>query len=316
MAQVQTARGPVEAASLGRVLMHEHVFVLTAEVQQNYPEEWGAEDERVADAVRRLRELPAAGINTIVDVTVIGQGRDIARIKRIAAQVPELNIVVATGVYTFDAVPLFFWRRPRGTMTEFFVRDITEGVQDTGVKVGMLKCAVDTKGLTEGVEQVLRAVARAHVATGGTPITIHTHAAGQHGPEIVRVLKEEGVDFSRVVLGHSGDAVNNPDYLSEMADTGLTLGMDRFGIDHFATFQQRSDLVAEMCRRGYAGRMVLAHDTCCYIDWFGPGTLDDLKHWHYLHVSQDVLPYLREHGVPDSDIDAMLVTNPARILAG
>lgn len=316
MAQVQTARGPVEAASLGRVLMHEHVFVLTAEVQQNYPEEWGDEDERVADAVRRLRELPAVGIDTIVDVTVIGQGRNIPRIKRIAAQVPELNIVVATGVYTFDAVPLFFWRRPRATMTEFFVRDITEGVQDTGVKAGMLKCAVDAKGLTEGVEQVLRAVARAHVATGGTPITIHTHAAGQHGPEIVRVLKEEGVDFSRVVLGHSGDAVNNPDYLSEMADTGLTLGMDRFGIDHFATFRQRSDLVAEMCRRGYAGRMVLAHDTCCYIDWFGPGTLDDLKNWHYLHVSQDVLPYLREHGVPDSDIDAMLVTNPVRILTG
>jgi len=316
MAQVQTARGPVEAASLGRVLMHEHVFVLTAEVQQNYPEEWGDEDERVADAVRRLRELPAVGIDTIVDVTVIGQGRNIPRIKRIAAQVPELNIVVATGVYTFDAVPLFFWRRPRATMTEFFVRDITEGVQDTGVKAGMLKCAVDAKGLTEGVEQVLRAVARAHVATGGTPITIHTHAAGQHGPEIVRVLKEEGVDFSRVVLGHSGDAVNNPDYLSEMADTGLTLGMDRFGIDHFATFRQRSDLVAEMCRRGYAGRMVLAHDTCCYIDWFGPGTLDDLKNWHYLHVSQDVLPYLREHGVPDSDIDAMLVTNPVHVLAG
>ena len=316
MAQVQTVRGPVEAAGLGRVLMHEHVFVLTAEVQQNYPEEWGDEDERVADAVRRLRELPAAGIDTIVDVTVIGQGRNIPRIKRIAAQVPELNIVVATGVYTFDAVPLFFWQRPRGTMTEFFVRDITEGVLDTGVKAGMLKCAVDTKGLTEGVEQVLRSVARAHVATGGTPITIHTHAAGQHGPEIVRVLKEEDVDFSRVVLGHSGDAVNNPDYLAEMADTGLTLGMDRFGIDHFATFQQRSDLVAEMCRRGYAGQMVLAHDTCCYIDWFGPGRLDDLKNWHYLHVSQDVLPYLREHGVPEADIDAMLVTNPARILAG
>jgi phosphotriesterase-related protein len=180
----------------------------------------------------------------------------------------------------------------------------------------MLKCAVDTKGLTEGVEQVLRAVCRAHVATGGTPITIHTHAAGQHGPAILEVLKQEGVDLNRVVLGHSGDAVRDPGYLAAMADSGLTLGMDRFGIDHFATFQDRSDLVVEMCRRGYANRMVLAHDTCCYIDWFGPGTLDDLKNWHYLHVSQDVLPYLREHGVPDSDIDQMLTANPARILAG
>jgi phosphotriesterase-related protein len=314
--QVQTARGPVAAAGLGQVLMHEHVFVLTADVQQNYPDEWGNEDDRVADAVRRLSELPANGISTIVDVTVIGQGRNIPRIKRIAASVPGLNIVVATGVYTFDAVPMFFWQRPRETMTEFFVRDITEGIAGTGVKAGMLKCAVDEKGLTEGVERVLRSVARAHVATGGTPVTIHTHAAGQHGPAIVAVLKEEGVDFSRVVLGHSGDAVRDPDYLAAMADTGLTLGMDRFGIDHFATFTERSDLVAEMCRRGYAGRMVLAHDTCCYIDWFGPGRLDDLKDWHYLHVSQDVLPYLREHGVPDTDIDAMLVTNPARILAG
>jgi phosphotriesterase-related protein len=316
MAQVQTARGPVAAARLGHVLMHEHVFVLTAEVQENYPGEWGDEDERVADAVRRLSELPANGISTIVDVTAIGQGRNIPRIKRIADQVPELNIVVATGVYTFDALPLFFWRRPREAMTEFFVRDITEGVLDTGVKAGMLKCAVDAKGLTEGVEHVLRSVARAHVATGGTPITIHTHAAGQHGPAIVAVLREEGVDFGRVVLGHSGDAVNNPDYLAEMADTGLTLGMDRFGIDHFATFEERSDLVVEMCRRGYADRMVLAHDTCCYIDWFGPGTLDGLKNWHYLHVSQDVLPYLRTRGVPESDIGAMLVANPSRILAG
>jgi phosphotriesterase-related protein len=314
--EVQTARGPVPAPSLGRVLMHEHIFVLTAEVQQNYPAEWGDEDERVADAVRRLRELAAAGIGTIVDVTAIGQGRDIPRVKRIADQVPELNIVVATGIYTFDAVPLYFWRRPREAMTELFVRDITEGAGGTGIKAGMLKCAVDEKGLTEGVERVLRSVARAHVATGGTPITIHTHAAGQHGPEIVAVLRQEGVDLSRVVLGHSGDAVRHPDYLSAMADTGLTLGMDRFGIDHFATFKQRSDLVAEMCRRGYADRMVLSHDTCCYIDWFGPGTLDDLKDWHYLHVSKDVLPYLRAHGVPESDIDAMLVANPARILAG
>jgi len=173
---VQTALGPVEAAKLGRVLMHEHVFVMTADVQQNYPDEWGDEDERVADAVRKLSELPKHGIGTIVDVTVVGQGRDIARIKRIAEQVPELNIVVATGIYTFDEVPLFFSRRPKETMTDFFVRDITEGIAGTGVRAGMLKCAVDERGLTAGVERVLRSVARAHAATG-VPITTTTCSA-------------------------------------------------------------------------------------------------------------------------------------------
>jgi phosphotriesterase-related protein len=326
-ALVETALGPVEVPALGRTLMHEHIFVLTADVQANYPEEWGSEEARVADAVTRLKELAAAGIKTIVDVTVIGQGRNIPRVAKIAGQVPELNIVVATGCYTFDEVPLFFWRRTasdeavagraaKDTMAGYFIRDITEGIAGTGVKAGMLKCAVDAKGLTDGVERVLRNVARAHVATGGTPITIHTHAAAKHGPAIVDVLRSEGVDLSRVVLGHSGDAVRDPDYLQAMAASGLTLGMDRFGIDHFATFEQRSDLVVELCRRGLAGAMVLAHDTCCYIDWFAPGSLASLKDWHYLHVSQDVLPYLREHGVSDADIDTMLVDNPARILSG
>lgn len=118
------------------------------------------------------------------------------------------------------------------------------------------------------------------------------------------------------MLGHSGDAVRDPDYLTSMAEAGLTLGMDRFSIDHFATFEERSDLVVELCRRGLADRMVLSHDTCCHIDWFAPGSLAPLKDWHYLHVSQDVLPYLRDHGVPAGDIDAMLVRNPARILSG
>jgi phosphotriesterase-related protein len=312
---VQTARGPVNVADLGRVLMHEHVFVVTAEVQQNYPEEWGDEERRVADAVRRLSELPANGISTIVDVTVIGQGRDIRRIKRIADQVPELNIVVATGIYTFDEVPLFFSRRPQETMTDFFIRDITEGIADTGIRAGMLKCAVDTRGLTEGVERVLRAVARAHASTG-VPITIHTHAAGEHGQAILDVLAAEDVDLGLVVLGHSGDAVGNPDYLARMAEAGLTLGMDRFGIDHFASFQQRCDLVVELCRRGYADRMVLSHDCSCYLDWFNAGALAELKDWHYLHVSQDVVPYLRDHGVSADELDAMLVRTPARILAG
>jgi phosphotriesterase-related protein len=326
-ALVETALGPVEVAALGPTLMHEHIFVLTADVQANYPGEWGSEEGRIADAVSRLKALAAAGIKTIVDVTVIGQGRNIPRVAKIASQVPELNIVVATGCYTFDEVPMFFWRRTapdeamagrpaKDPMAGYFIGDITEGIAGTGVKAGMLKCAVDAKGLTEGVERVLRNVARAHVATGGTPITIHTHAAAKHGPAILDVLRAEDVDLSRVVLGHSGDAVRDPDYLEQMAASGLTLGMDRFGIDHFASFQDRSDLVVELCRRGLAGRMVLAHDTCCYIDWFAPGTLAPLKNWHYLHVSQDVLPYLREHGVSDADIDAMLVGNPARVLSG
>src|SRR4051812_35292416 len=252
MTAVPTARGQVESASLGRVLMHEHVFVITTEVQQNH-DEWD-EDERVADAVEKLRALKAAGFDTIVDPTVIGLGRYIPRIVRIAQQV-DLNIVVATGVYTYDTVPAYF--RFRGPavgqpepMTEMFVRDITDGIPGTdGVRAAFLKCAIDAQGMTRDVERILRAVGAAHRQTGA-PITVHTHPETKTGLEVHRVLSEEGVDPHRVVLGHSGDS-KDAGHLTELAELGYLLGMDRFGVD-LVPFEDRVNIVVEMAKRGFA----------------------------------------------------------------
>lgn len=318
MSQVETVRGPVDSGALGRTLMHEHVFVLTADVQQNYPAEWGSEDERVADAVAKLGALAGIGVRTIVDPTVIGLGRYIPRIATIAEQVPELNIVVATGAYTYTDVPFFFTHRGPGVsadqpdpMVAMFTADITEGITGTGVKAGLLKCAIDAPGLTPGVERILRAVGQTHLDTG-TPITVHTHPGSQTGLHVQRVLRDEmGVDPGRVVLGHSGDSTD-ADHLSALADAGFLLGMDRFGINLETTFEARADIVVELCRRGYAERMVLAHDAACYLDWIDPQLMPMLPQWHYLHIENEVLPYLRESGVSEDQITAMLVDNPRR----
>ena len=320
MPQVQTVKGPVDTAELGQTLMHEHVFVLTADMQQNYPEEWGSEDERVADAVGKLQALAGTGVRTIVDPTVVGLGRYIPRIQRIAEQV-DLNIVVATGCYTYDDVPFFFHHRGPALnaavgaevpdpMVDLFVRDVTDGIAGTGVRAAFLKCAIDAPGLTPGVERVMRAVAKAHQRTG-VPITVHTHPGSQSGLVVQRVLGEEGVDPGRVVLGHSGDTTD-ADHLSALADAGFLLGMDRFGIYLETTFEARCDVVVEMCRRGYAERMVLSQDTSCYIDWIDPQVMALLPQWTYTHIHEEVLPYLREHGVTDEQIETMLVTNPRR----
>jgi phosphotriesterase-related protein len=318
--QVETVRGPVDSSELGRTYMHEHVFVLTSDMLANYPEEWGDEDERVADAVEKLRALASQGVKTIVDPTVVGLGRDIPRVARIAAEVPELNIVVATGIYTYDAAPFYF--RHRGPdllpglpepMVDFFVRDLTEGIQGTGIKAAMLKCAIDEPGLRQGVERVMRAVAEAHARTGA-PVTVHTHPGTRTGLEAKRVLCDEGgVPPSLVVLGHSGDTTDC-DHLSELADAGFVLGMDRFGINHEVSFEQRADTLVEMCRRGYAGQMVLSQDAACYIDWVEPWARDAMAQWHYLHIGNDVLPYVRARGVSDQDIETMLVDVPRRFL--
>jgi phosphotriesterase-related protein len=323
MATVETVRGPVDTAALGRTYMHEHVFVLDADVQQNYPAEWGSEDDRVADAVVKLKALAGQGITSIVDPTVVGLGRYIPRIERVAEQVPELHIVAATGCYTYDQVPWFFqYRGPAlsaalgmdvpDPMVDMFVGDITEGITGTGVKAAFLKCAIDHKGMTDGVARVMRAVARAHRQTGA-PITVHTHPATHTGFEVKRLLcDEEGVDPTRVVLGHSGDS-SDVDHLSALADEGFILGMDRFGLNVETTFESRADTLVEMCRRGYADRMVLSHDVACYIDMIDPFALSILSaQWNYLHIHDAVLPYVRERGVTEEQIDTMLVDVPRR----
>lgn len=316
MTDVQTVRGPIDSSELGHVLVHEHVFVLNTEYKENYLTDWD-EEERIADAVQKLVDLKAVGIDTIMDPTVLGLGRYIPRIQRIAEQV-ELNIIVGTGLYTYDEVPHQFEHQGPGLLvdmpeplTAMFVKDITEGIADTGVRAGLLKCAIEHRGLTPGVERVMRAVGQAHVETG-TPITVHTNPAAETGLVAQKVLGEEGVDLSKVIIGHSGDT-NDVDYLCKVADAGSMLGMDRFGLDLFNPMEQRISTIIELVRRGYVESITLAHDANCYIDYFSP----DAKHqaapnWHFRHISEDVIPALLEGGLTEADIETILVANPRR----
>ncbi|WP_433622664.1 phosphotriesterase family protein [Nocardia sp. CA-120079] len=315
MTEIPTAAGTVDSAELGRVLVHEHVFVLGEEFRQNYAD-WD-EDARVDDAVSQLDELKSLGIDTILDPTVLGLGRYLPRIQKIAART-DLRIIVATGIYTYNDVPFQFhytgpgllFDRPE-PMVEMFVKDLTEGIADTGVRAGFLKCAIEEPGLTPGVERVMRAVGQASAQTGA-PITVHTNPHTRSGLVAQRVLAEEGADLSRVVIGHSGDTTDI-DYLTELADAGSLLGMDRFGLDVLLPFEDRIDTIVELVRRGYLDKVVIAHDAACHIDWFDPEAKAQVApRWNYRHISEDVIPALTARGLTDDDIDAILVRNPRR----
>jgi phosphotriesterase-related protein len=318
MTSIPAVRGPIDTSQLGVTLMHEHIFVLNTENLQTYPEVWGDENRRIADAATRLDELAAHGVSTIVDLTVIGQGRFIPRIQRVAERT-SINIIVATGVYTFNDVPFYF--RGRGAsqqdgradaMTEMFIRDITAGIGHTTVKAGILKCATDAEGVTRGVERVLRAVAQAHRTTG-VPISTHTHVQTRRGLDQQRIFRDEGVDLSRVIIGHSGDSTDI-EYLEELLAAGSYLGLDRFGIDTISSFEQRLDTVVRLCERGHASSLVLSHDYSSFIDWFPEeGLAQRLPNWNYLHIHQRVIPALKSRGISDAQIRTMLVDNPKAI---
>src|ERR1700722_8761636 len=187
MGVVNTVRGPVEADQLGATLMHEHVFVRSPEIEANWDTGW-VRAEQVAKAVDRLAELHDGGIGTLVALTVVGLGRDIELIQEVASQV-ELHVVVATGLYTYDALPHYFDMRTARSrpsridqLDDCFLGDIENGIAGTGVRPGILKCATDKAGVTRDVERVLRAVARVHRQTG-VPISTHTDAPTKRGLE-------------------------------------------------------------------------------------------------------------------------------------
>jgi phosphotriesterase-related protein len=317
MVMIPTAKGEISSADLGATLMHEHIFVLNTEIEQNYPEGWN-EEERIADAVVKLRELKRHGIDSLVDLTVVGLGRYIPRVVRIAEQV-DINIVVATGLYTYRDLPIqFTFQDPNGPfgrrepMIDMFTTDIRRGIADTGVKAAILKCATDEPGLEPGVVRVLRVVAKVHRQTG-VPISTHTHAGLRRGLEQQQIFTEEGVDLGRVVIGHSGDT-DDLAYLRQLMEAGSYIGMDRFGLENILSFEKRVDVIARLCSEGFASRMVLSHDTNCHFRWMPPAVLKKLSpNWHFLHISNEVLPALRDKGVSASDIREMMVENPRRV---
>ena len=316
MSTVATVRGPVALTALGPTLMHEHVFVLDPEALVNYGHLWGPsywdEDVRVADAVGKLRRLRAGGIRTIVDPTALGLGRNIPRIQRINAEV-DLHIVVATGVYAFLELPGFLGYRSDDAIVELFVRELSEGIDDTGVKAAFLKCAVEEHGLVGDIPRILALIAAAAVETGA-PVMVHTNARAKTGLIALEALTKAGVDPARIVIAHAGDS-NDLEYLRALADTGASLGCDRFNIEHFNPEAKRIETLVALVGAGYAGQVHLGHDAACFMDFMVGNPFFTEEKPDYLHISTHVLPALLEVGVTQDQIDQMLVSNPQRFFA-
>ena len=316
MAHVETMRGPVELDELGRTLMHEHVFVMNPEALQNWGHAYGAlywdERERVADAVDKLTRVRAAGIETIVDPTAPGLGRYIPRVREVA-EAAGLNFVVASGVYAFLELPGFLAYRPVEAIAALFVREITEGIDDTEVKAAFLKCAVERHGLVGDIPRILEAIALAALQTG-VPVMVHTNAQARTGLLALEALIGHGVDPARIVIAHAGDS-NDLEYLRAIAATGAWLGCDRFGIDHFNPLEDRIRTLLTLLDEGYADRIHLSHDAACFMDFMVGDPFFANEKPDYLLITNQVVPALLERGATPEQIDQMMVENPKRFFA-
>jgi phosphotriesterase-related protein len=316
VATIETVRGPVDADALGVTLPHEHVFILRPEMLQNLAHHWGEpywdEEVRVADAIEKLSAARAGGIETIVDPTVLGLGRYIPRIQRVNAAV-DLNIVVATGIYAFLELSDFLATRSDDVITGIFVRELREGIDDTGVKAAFLKCAVEHHGIIGDVPRILGCIAAAAVETGA-PVMVHTNAVAKTGLPALQFLTERGVDPTRIVIAHAGDS-NDLEYLRAIADTGATLGCDRYGIEHFNPTPDRIRTLIALVNEGYTDRIHLAHDGACFYDFMAHNPPFADEHPDLLRITNELLPALRDAGVSQEQIDQMMVDNPRRFFS-
>ncbi len=300
---VNTMRGPKPIDELGFTLMHEHVFIHSAGVLDNWPHLWDRETE-VQKAITTLNEAKANGVDTILDLTTIDLGRDIARLKEVADHV-DLNMIVSTGLWLDP--PRSIARMSPEEMADLFIHDVEEGIADTGVKAGAIKVA--SEPVVDGANvQILKAAAIAHRKTG-VPISTHTFVRNANGLAQQNVFERAGVDLSRVVIGHTGDS-EDLEYIEAIVKRGSYVGMDRFGLG--LPTERRAAVVAKMCERGHSDRMVLSHDTSCYMALAPP---DPDRPWksNYGLIQGEVLPLLLDLGVTEAQVEEMTVENPRRI---
>ncbi|MGW4335933.1 phosphotriesterase family protein [Rhodococcus koreensis] len=324
MSTIETVRGPVNVTDLGPTLAHEHVILSTAEFAKFYPElSWNGDRQGVVESVvEQLQAVRDRGITTILDCTAYFHGRDMDFVQEVNERV-DINLIMSTGIYTYDFLPYpIAYRFPTSVeddvLTKMFLRDLTVGIGDSGVKAQSIKVATDTAGFTDNNKRILRAAGRASVETGA-PITAHTHPADHQAPELLDILTKQGVDLSKVVVAHSGDTTDL-DYLRAIMDRGAIMGNDRFGLymPGVATEDERVDVLATLCADGYADRIVLAHDSLLYSDWTEPGFVGQdisVDTWVPTHISDVVLPKLRDRGVAESDIEKMMVSAPASLFS-
>lgn len=318
MATINTVLGPCTPEDLGVTLMHEHLLI-------GWPG-WDADTaappfqrrEVLKMCIDRMHELKSLGLRTFLDPCPIDLARD-AEFMAEVAQATGVHLICATGLYKEDqgAAPYFKFRGQFtdavSEMTETFSKELTEGIGGSGIKAGILKVATQAHRISPYEEAVLRAAARASKATGAR-ITTHTDE-GTMGREQLDIFAAEGVDLKRVIVGHSCGSADLR-YHVDMLDRGCMLGFDRFGLEILQPDRLRKAALIGLLGIGFHNQIVLSHDSVwCWRGRPLPVPTEAVPNWNPTHVFKNIVPALREAGVSQAKIDAMLIDNPRRFFS-
>ena len=319
---VQTVLGPISGDRMGFTAAHEHILASSTDFLRLWPEYFGGRAHFTNHVVERMKLAKAAGIKTIVDCTTADLGRDVRLLQEVSRR-SGVQIVATTG-HWLTPTPSFE-ARTANELADFFALEIERGIEDSGVKPGVIKAASQGDALTPFQENVFIAAARASKRTG-VPVTTHSDARHKGGERQAAIFEREGLDPRMVCIGHSDETLDF-DYLAGLARRGYTLGIDHLfyglasmggGTNDIPTWQDRAVIFKKLIDAGFNDRILLANDWMFGITISPTGTMDVLNERNpsgNLFNLRNTLPYLRQLGVTDEQIRAITVGNPKAFFA-
>ena len=334
---VQTVRGPIPPETLGATLMHEHVFCditppeLAAQVEPDVEialenvweirHHWWRhmgnsrlDDEDLAAA--ELGLLREAGGRALVDVTSIGIKPNPAALERVSRS-SGVHIVAGCGYYTEPFQDPAFAESSIDALAAGMIRDVAEGVGETGIKAGIIGEIGCSGRWTEVERKVMRAAVFAQQETGAA-ITIHPPRFPFPVSEVVEVVREAGGDVGRTIIGHIDRTIFDQTTLFRLADTGCVIEYDFFGIEaSYYPFQEeidlpndgmRLELIRSLVARGHVRQVLISQDICTktrLVRFGGHG---------YGHIFRNVVSSMRRKGFDEKDIRIILEETPRALL--
>lgn len=304
MPTLYTALGPKRADELGLILPHEHIFV-----DLRPPDTPGHAQAEARDVIAlmkpELERARAAGVSALVECTPVGVGRR-ADIVRAVSEAAGFPVVVPTGIYREPWAPAWAQTASEDELCEWMRHELDDGIEQSGVRAGFIKLSAGDDGLTACETKILRAAARAGVATGAA-IGSHT-IRGRVVRDQLDILEACGFPAGRFIWIH---ASADPEFELnlEMARRGAWIEYDWIGDP--ATDAHFIERVQRMLAAGLGGRLLLSQDR----GWYDPAQPGGGSPKPFTYLTEKFLPKLRAAGVDDATVQTLVRHNPFRAFA-
>lgn len=298
--EVITVLGPIAPEQMGITQTHEHLFIDAMDHYSSY--EFVIDDEDVV--AQELTEFTKRGGKTICDVTTDEIGRNPEGLVQMSRRT-GIHVVMGSGFYREFGYPKIVQELTSRELADLLVREIEVGVRDTGVRSGFIgEIGTGRHYVKPAEERVFRAAALAQQQTG-VVVSTHTTRWGTLALEQIAMLREFGVEPSRIIIGHLGDRIGVK-HLLPIAEQGVYVEVDNIGYLDYQPEWVRADNVAALVKEGFGDRVLLSEDIC---------SLNHLKYGGgkgYGYLLETFVPLLRQRDVSDEAIDRLLITNPAQ----